>query len=106
MQPWVSLHLLYLYQTPASVEVAFFDFIISVRRILCKERFLLEMEKCIVKLRWAVKDKGLLEEVDFETMVTDEERKKIDELAEVEEAMTKSVFNHDDLVVDFRKLKM
>ena len=77
----------------------------TVRRILCKERFLLEMEKCFVKLRWALKDKGLLDEVDFETMLTDEERKKIDELAEVEEAMTKSVFNHDDLVVDFRKLK-
>ena len=77
----------------------------TVRRILCKERFLLEMEKCFVKLRWALKDKGLLDEVDFETMLTDEERKKIDELAEVEEAMTKSVFNHDDLVVDFRNLK-
>ena len=77
----------------------------TVRRILCKERFLLEMEKCFVKLRWALKDKGLLEEGDLETLLTEEERKRIDELAEVEEAMTKSVFDQDDLVVDFRNLK-
>ena len=63
------------------------------------------MKKGFVKLRWALKDKGLLEEVDLETLLTDEERAKIEELADMEEAKTKSVFDHDDLVVDFRKLK-
>ena len=75
----------------------------TVRRILCKESLLLEMEKCFVKIRWALRDKGLLDEVDMETLLTDEERAKMEELASIEEAKSKSVF--DDLVVDFRKCR-
>ena len=61
------------------------------------------MEKCFVKIRWALRDKGLLDEVDMETLLTDEERAKMEELSSIEEAKSKSVF--DDLVVDFRKYR-
>ena len=63
------------------------------------------MEKCFVKMRLALRDKGLLDEVDLETLLTDEERAKFEELATIEEANSKSVFDHDDLVVDFRKCR-
>ena len=63
------------------------------------------MEKCFVKMRLALRDKGLLDEVDLETLLTDEERAKFEELATIEEANSKSVVDHDDLVVDFRKFR-
>ena len=39
----------------------------------------------------------------METLLTDEERAKMEELASIEEAKSKSLF--DDLVVDFRKCR-
>ena len=74
----------------------------TIRRILDKERFQLEMEKVFVKLRWALRDKGLMDEVDMETLMTEEEKKRIAELVELIEIKTRSVFNHDKKEVDFR----
>ena len=75
----------------------------TVRRVLDKERYLLELEKASVKLRWHLKDKDLMEEVDMETLMNEEEKQAVDEIAQVEEAKSRSVFSHDDMKVDFRR---
>ena len=74
----------------------------TIRRILDKERFQLEMEKVFVKLRWALRDKDVMDDVELESLMTDEEKKRISELVELEEIKTRSVFDHDKNEVDFR----
>ena len=56
----------------------------TIRRIMDKERFLLEMEKVFVKLRRALRDKGVMDEEELQSLMTDEEKKRIEELAEFE----------------------
>ena len=75
----------------------------TIRRILDRERFILEMEKVFVKLRWALKDRDIEEEVEYETMMTEEEKKRIKEISDEEEVKSRSVFDHEKKVVDFRK---
>ena len=74
----------------------------TIRRILDKERFQLEMEKVFIKLRWALRDKDVMDDVELESLMTDEEKKRTSELVELEEIKTRSVFDHDKNEVDFR----
>ena len=78
----------------------------AVRRVLDKERFILEMEKVFVKLRWALKDRELdkeLEEVELESIMTEEEKKRVEEISEIEAAKSRMVFDEERMKVDFRK---
>ena len=78
----------------------------TVRRVLDRERFILEMEKVFVKLRWALKDRELdkeRERVERESILTEEERKRIEEISEVEAARSRMVFDEESMKVDFRK---
>ena len=75
----------------------------TVRRVLDKERFMLEMEKVFVKLRWALKDRDIEKEVDYETNMTKEEQERINEISEVEEAKSRMIFDAEGNKIDFRK---
>jgi hypothetical protein len=74
----------------------------TVRRILDKERFLSELEKAFIKIRWSKRD----EEVDDHGKPTveekDEEQKRIDEIAELEAVRSRQIFDKDSNTLDFR----
>ena len=77
----------------------------TIRRILSKERFLIELEKAFVKLRWELKD---LEDELNETVVelSEEEQAEDDrvkEVAELLEAKARMMFDDDTLELDCRK---
>ena len=72
----------------------------TIRRILSKERFLIELEKAFVKIRWSRRD----EEDDNDlTVMDDEEKRRIEEIAELEAVKSRMVFDQDDLTLDMRK---
>ena len=75
----------------------------TVRRVLDRERFILEMEKVFVKLRWALKDRDVEKEVEYETNMTKEEQERIEDIADMEEAKSRMVFDNSTMKVDFRK---
>ena len=75
----------------------------TVRRVLDRERFILEMEKVFVKLRWALKDRDLGLEVEYETKMTKEEQERIEDIAYMEEARSRLVFDAESKKVDFRR---
>ena len=77
----------------------------TIRRILSKERFLIELEKAFVKLRWELKD---LEDDLDETVVelTKEEQAEDDrvkEAAELIAAKARMMFDDDTMELDCRK---
>ena len=72
----------------------------TVRRALSKERFLIEMEKSYIKVRWAKRDEDEIEE-DKEPETEEEERVRL--AGELESARSRMVFNPDTGSVDFRK---
>ena len=60
---------------------------------MSKERFLVEMEKCFVKIRWHKRDEDTKEKDDIKEE-TDEE-KRVRELSEVEAARSRMIFDPD-----------
>ena len=77
----------------------------TVRRVLDKERFILEMEKVFVKLRWALKDRDIIEEVELQSLMTKEEQEKFKEMSDVEEVKSRMVFDREGMNVDFRRAR-
>ena len=75
------------------------------RRILCKERFLIEMEKCYCKIRWEERDKDPEERKKQKEESEEErnERKRVEDLAEEEAIKNLLVFDQDTMEVDYRK---
>jgi hypothetical protein len=73
----------------------------SVRRVLNKERFLVELEKAYIKIRWALRD-AETEEVDL-VGVNTEDLETVENLAEIEAAKSRTVFDQDELSMDLRK---
>jgi hypothetical protein len=70
----------------------------TVRRALSKERFLIEMEKSYIKVRWTKRDE---DEEDKEPETDEEERVRL--AGELESAKSRMVFDPDTGNVDFRK---
>ena len=75
------------------------------RRIMCKERFLIEMEKCYCKIRWSERDKDpeKAKERAAETGEERLERERVERLAEEEAISSLLVFDQDAMEVDYRK---
>ena len=75
------------------------------RRILCKERYLIEMEKCYCKIRWEERDKGFFEKEDTENETEEErkERERVEKIAEEEAIRNLLVFDQETMEVDYRK---
>ena len=48
----------------------------------------------MIKLRWTLRGKGVMDEVELQSLMTDEEKKRIEELVELEENKTRSVFQY------------
>ena len=42
----------------------------------------------MIKLRWTLRGKGVMDEVELQSLMTDEEKKRIEELVELEENNT------------------
>ena len=74
------------------------------RRILCKERFLIEMEKCFCKIRWAKRDEepGDAKEKENETEEERLERERVEKIAEEEQIKNNLVFNQEEMEIDYR----
>ena len=74
------------------------------RRILCRERFLIYMEKCFCKIRWAKRDEeaGDAKEKENETNEERDERERIESIAEEEQIRNNLVFNKEEMEVDYR----
>ena len=75
------------------------------RRILCRERFLIDMEKCYCKIRWSERDKDP-EDKDLLAKETEEERKereRVERAADDEAVRNLLVFDQDTMEVDYRK---
>ena len=76
------------------------------RRVLCKERFLVEMEKCYCKIRWSQRDvdrEELKEIIKNETKEEKLERERVEAVAEEIAIKNLLVFDEDDMEVDYRK---
>ena len=73
----------------------------TVRRVLCKEWFLVEMEKCYIKVRWHKRDEDEENDKNNEPETKEEERVRV--LGEVESAKSRMIFDPDTGNVDFRK---
>ena len=77
----------------------------TIRRILSRERFLIELEKAFVKLRWELKD---MEDDLDDTVIemTDEERAedtRVKEAAELLAAQSRMTFDEDKMEIDCRR---
>ena len=77
----------------------------SCRRVLCKERFLVEMEKCACKIRWSKRDEDMEDAKNEENETTEErkERKRVEKIAEEEAIRYLLVFYEDELEIAYRK---
>ena len=74
----------------------------TISRVLSKEKFLVEMEKAFIKVRWSLKDD---DEVNLKDL-TDEERAekmRLDEIAGWEQAKSRMVHDKEDNTINFRK---
>ena len=73
----------------------------TIRRVLSKERFMVEMEKAFVKIRWARRD----DEPNTNNEEKTEEDKRLEKISEIEAAKSRIIFDPDGGqggVVDFR----
>jgi hypothetical protein len=68
----------------------------SPSAILSKKRFLIELDKAFVKIRWAKRDDDG-EDGDL-TVMNDEEKKRIEEIAELEALKSRMVLDQDDQI--------
>lgn len=78
----------------------------TIRRILSREVFLNEMMKTFIKERWDSYDDQ--EEEEDETLLTEEEKNEImrtKNVMEEEEAKSRQVFDHEQEVLDFAKMR-
>ena len=75
------------------------------RRILSKERYLVEMEKCYCKIRWEERDRDPDERKKQKDESSEEkkERERVERLAEDEAIKSLLVFDQDSLELDYRK---
>ena len=75
----------------------------TIRRILSRERFLVELEKSFVKIRWSKRDEDDDEEesMDNEMELDPVEQARISEIAEMEEAKTRMIFDHENMEIDW-----
>ena len=75
------------------------------RRVLCKERYLFEMDKCYCKIRWSQrdKDKDELKEQQKETEEERKERERVEKIAEEIAMKSLLVFDEDEMQMDYRK---
>ena len=75
------------------------------RRIICRERYMIEMEKCYCKIRWSEKDRDPEEAKDRENETEEEkrERERVERLAEEEAIRNLLVFDQDAMELDYRK---
>ena len=75
------------------------------RRVVCKERYLVEMEKCYCKIRWSQrdKDKDELKEQQKETEEERKERERVEKIAEEIAMKSLLVFDEDEMQMDYRK---
>ena len=74
-----------------------------IRRVLSKEKYMVEQEKTYVKVRWAKRDD---EDEEPKVEESDEERKerlRVEHIAEMEAVKATMVFDQDEMLVDFRK---
>ena len=74
-----------------------------IRRVLSKEKYMVEQEKTYVKVRWAKRDE---DEDDTNKNETDEERKerlRLEHIGEMEAVKATMVFDQDEMLVDYRK---
>ena len=75
----------------------------TIRRVLSRERFIVEIEKSYIKIRWTKQDEA---EVDCDmegTGLDNEEQARIDDIAELEEAKSRIIFDLDKKEIDYRK---
>ena len=75
----------------------------TIRRVLSKEKFLVEMEKAFVKVRWSLKDEDDKEKDLSEAELA--EQKRIKEANEWEQIKAKMVYDKEDNTINFRKQK-
>ena len=75
------------------------------RRVLCKERYLVEMEKCYCKIRWSQRDRNKddIKEQQSETAEEKKERERVEKVAEEIAIKNLLVFDEDDMELDYRK---
>ena len=75
------------------------------RRVLCRERYLIEMEKCYCKIRWSERDKDPNDKDDIKNETKEErvERERVEKAAEEEAIRNLLVFDQDAMEVDYRK---
>ena len=75
----------------------------TIRRALNRERFRVEAEKSYIKVRWTKRDEDN-DDNDMDGMkVTEEEQKRVDDIAEVQEAKSRIIFDLDAKEIDCRK---
>ena len=73
------------------------------RRVLCKERYLIEMEKCYCKIRWSQRDKDGDDNNMEESAEERIERERVEKIAEEQAIKDLLVFDEDDMEIDYRK---
>ena len=74
------------------------------RRILCRERFLIDMEKCFCKIRWSKRDESPedAKEKENETEEERKERERLERMAEDEAIRNNLVFDQEEMNLDYR----
>ena len=75
----------------------------TIRRVMDREKFLVEMEKAFIKVRWELRDNEdwLVEPHEEKT----EEEKTTEEEGEVQEAKTRMVYDEDTNQINFQNLR-
>jgi hypothetical protein len=73
------------------------------RRIINKERFLVECEKSYCKIRWELRDKDSTDDTKDESIEEKAERERIEQIAEEEAIRNLLVFDQDNMELDYRK---
>ena len=53
------------------------------------------MEKVFVKLRWALRDRDVDKLVDYETYMTEKEKERIEDIANMEEGRSRMDMNYE-----------
>ena len=73
----------------------------AIRRILNKERFLIEMEKALVKEKWSRRKRQELEDMDDTGDMTDEEKERIRKVEEEFETRSRQIYDGDNKRFDY-----
>jgi hypothetical protein len=74
----------------------------TIRRVLSKEKFLVEMEKAYIKVRWSLKDEDTNDKKELSEAEL-AEQKRVEEIAEWEQVKAKMVYSKEDNTINFRK---